>query len=187
MTGMRPSRHSPSERWEKLPVETVSYDDIRGRCECAKFPNCHDVDAQSFLGILRQKTGVKNLDLPSEDVWEYCCSAGGSYIDIKQLDANARFSRYPTVKESHREPAIVGSYKPNALGLYDMQGNIHEWCIDHIGKHEPKEVSIRQFGRNRVVKGGYFDSIPELCHPSITYSQCSSIGNSIIGFRICCY
>lgn len=187
VTGMRPSRHSPSEGWEKLPVETVSYDDIRGRREGAKFPNSHDVDAQSFLGILRQKTGIKNLDLPSEGVWEYCCSAGGSYIDMKQLDANARFSRYPTVKEPHGAPAVVGSYKPNVLGLYDMQGNVNEWCMDHIGKQEPKEVPFRQFGCDRVVKGGHYDSIPELCHPSITYSQCSSFGDSTIGFRICRY
>ena len=71
--------------------------------------------------------------------------------------------------------------------VYDMQGNVNEWCIDHIGKQEPKEVPFGQFGCDRVVKGGHYDSIPELCHPSITYSQCSSFGGSTIGFRICRY
>ncbi len=186
VTGMRPSRYSPVEGWEKLPVENVSYDDIRGRCEGADYPQCTDVDAQSFMGILRQKTGLKALDLPSESVWEYSCSAGGAYIDARQLDKNAIFSRYPT-EPSRTAPAEVGSRQPNALGLYDMQGNVHEWCLDNIGTQAPGAVPSRRFSCKRVVKGGFYDSLPELCNPSITFGECASFGNFVIGFRICCY
>ena len=186
VTGMRPSRYSPVEGWEKLPVENVSYDDIRGRCEGADYPQCTDVDAQSFMGILRQKTGLKALDLPSESVWEYSCSAGGAYIDARQLDKNAIFSRYPT-EASRTAPAEVGSRQPNALGLYDMRGNVHEWCLDNIGTQAPGAVPSRRFGCKRVVKGGFYDSLPELCNPSITFGECASFGNFVIGLRICCY
>lgn len=187
VTGMRPSSHSPSNDWETLPVENVSYDDIRGRHEGACFPSSRSVDAWSFVGILRQKTGLMNLDLPSEDIWEYCCSAGGSFVDLKSLDSNARFCRYPTTRVRYKAPVAVGSYRPNVLGLYDMQGNVQEWCLDRIGKEEPREITLGQFGCNRVVKGGFYDSLAELCHPSIAYGQCSSFGDSTIGFRICCY
>jgi len=187
VTGMKPSRHVLAEGWEKLPVENVSYDDIRGGREGACYPNSRNVDAQSFLGILRQKTGMKDLDLPNENVWEYCCSAGGPYIELTTLDPHARFSHYPTVKEPNLIPVSVGSHKPNALGLYDMQGNVHEWCIDYVGGGDAKPIGPLRLGCNRMVKGGHYEALPGLCHPSIAHVQCSTFCNSAVGFRICRY
>lgn len=117
VTGMRPSRHSPDAGWERLPVESVSYDDVRGRHEGSRYPESRTVDAMSFLGFLREKTGLKDVDLPTEVVWEYCCVAGGAPLDAKGLDGKARFSRYSTVREPNGAPAAVGTCEPNALGL----------------------------------------------------------------------
>ena len=142
------------------PAEKISYNTLRGTVAGASWPTNHDVDATSFIGLLRTKTGLKGLDLPTEAQWEYACRAGtgtglnnGMDITNSTADANlARLGRYKynggclssnrldTGAVVYYEPpftvgvtsgtARVGSYLPNACGLYDMHGNVTEWCLD---------------------------------------------------------
>ena len=187
VTGMRPSRFSVDEGWQKRPVENVTYDDIRGRREGAVYPKTKKVDAMSFIGMLRTRTGMQGIDLPTEDVWEYCCRAGGAGTTLGEIEEYDLISRYPKDKGQNASPLDVGSFKPNKLGIYDMQGNVQEWCLDHIGVDEPREIPFGRFGCIRMVKGGHYDTLPELCHPSLAMGECSSFCESTIGFRICCY
>lgn len=133
VTGSNPSQYKGDMR----PVEQVSYNMIRGSSIGAGWPASSDVDSSSFLGVLRIKTGL-DFDLPTESQWEYACRAGtmsnynnggSSDNDLKQLgrfddntgDGRGGYSGQHTT---------VGSYSPNAWGLYDMHGNVYEWCLD---------------------------------------------------------
>jgi formylglycine-generating enzyme required for sulfatase activity len=92
--------------------------------------------------------------LPTEAEWEYACRAGTktaySFGDsISKADANYDSE---TIKP-------VGNYKPNAFGLYDMHGNVWEWCNDWFGDYNPKDNKDPQgvsSGERRVVRGGSF-------------------------------
>jgi len=171
----------------KFPVEAVSYHDIRGSSAGAGWPGSDAVDADSFMGRLRARTGLV-LDLPTEAQWEYACRAGTTtalysgkslnladprndevraYVGGKRKDywsaAADELGRYwwNGGKKSDAVPetgtAAVGSYLPNAWGLYDMYGNVWEWCLDWLKKDlgtaavtDPVGPST---GRTRVLRG----------------------------------
>ena len=150
---------------DSRPVEKVSYDDIRGSTLGAAWPANRHVDATSFMGKLRLRTGL-TFDLPTEAQWEYTCRAGtGSALNnglnitnkVKsaQLDDIARYGDGISV--------AVGSYRPNAWGFYDMHGNVAEWCLDWYGALSSSPVTdpvgataggLEYQFRYRLVKGG---------------------------------
>lgn len=141
------------------PAEKVRYDDIRGATLGTNWPFSSTVDANSFLGVLRNRTGFDGLDLPTEAQWEYACRAGTTTyyndgntaapyddVSLSHNESNAFINvlgRYRhnggyidgvTAPESDCGPtngtAVVGSYLPNPWGLYDMHGNVWEVCLD---------------------------------------------------------
>ena len=121
----------------KLPVTKVSWE-----------------DCQEFIKKLNAKTDG-GYRLPSEAEWEYACRAGTttaySFGDtITPKDANYDGSKIG-------KPVIVGSYRPNAFGLYDMHGNVFEWCNDWYGTLQNGEVIDPvgpATGDSRVLRGG---------------------------------
>ena len=132
--------HNPSSKNKgaKLPVTDVSWS-----------------DCQEFLKRLNEKSNA-GYRLPTEAEWEYACRAGTttaySFGDrITKNDANFDDS---TIRE-------VGSYKPNAFGLYDMHGNVWEWCEDWYGAYSAGAVTDPKglgWGNRRVLRGGSFVS-----------------------------
>ncbi|RLT20861.1 MAG: hypothetical protein DWI28_00430 [Planctomycetota bacterium] len=130
--------NNPSKiKGAKLPVTEVSW-----------------LDCQEFIKKLNAKTNG-GYRLPTEAEWEYACRAGTntaySYGDsITKNDANVIWGT---------STKMVGSYKPNAFGLYDMHGNVWEWCEDWKADY-PKESVIDPkgpaTGQYRVLRGGSF-------------------------------
>ena len=145
--GTRPSFFTAE--WEMRPVEKVSYTTLRGSTLWPTAPT-----AASFLGTLRGKTGI-DFDLPSEAQWEFAarggngeglwpdgsryrgssvgmpgrCTANGGYP--KSGDANygnTNTNGWTTANGT----AICGSFEPNPFGLYDVAGNVFEWCLDKV-------------------------------------------------------
>ena len=128
----------------KLPVTAVSW-----------------YDCQEFIKKLNAKTDG-GYRLPSESEWEYACRAGTSTAysfgdKITPKDANYDDSEIDSEIDKGK-PVATGSYKPNAFGLYDMHGNVWEWCEDWHGEYpfavtDPKGPAT---GECRVMRGGSF-------------------------------
>ena len=162
-----------------LPKEGISYDDICGTTVGAAWPEQDGVDAESFLGKLRAKTGGARFDLPTEAQWEYACRAGtrtalnsgkpltnpavcANLEEVARCNGNCGyqvgndkegnkigFAGYFFTGDStlvsgfkgYRGTAPVGSYLPNAWGLYDMHGNVWEWCRDWYNGEKAESAS----------------------------------------------
>ena len=156
---------SPSSscgRGDAYPAYYVSYNDIRGSSSGARWPASSAVDASSFLGRLRAKTGLE-FDLPTEAQWEYACRAGTTttyYWGDAMDDAYAWY-----YNNSGRTTHPVGTRTPNTWGLYDMSGNVWEWCRDWYGTlaYGADPVGSAS-GSYRVGRGGSWNS----------YSVCAS-------------
>lgn len=146
------------------PVEGgVAYYNLRG---VETWPGSSDVSDSSFFGKLRTKTG-HSFDLPTEAQWEYACRAGtttalNSGKNLSNVTACSEMNevgRYSGNKGTG-EHAVVGSYLPNSWGLYDMHGNVWEWCLDwlalNLGTDPVTDPKGPTSGYNnlRVVKGG---------------------------------
>ena len=154
--GSNPSFNTNVTYWAARPVEQVSWCKIREsadgvtlRADALTWPASDSVGEGSFMYLLRQRAGLK-FDLPTEAQWEYACRAGtvgawnnGTTIVNAITDANmALLGRYASNTSNGLNPdrncatnmntTLVGSFTPNAWGLYDMHGNVVEYCLDRI-------------------------------------------------------
>jgi formylglycine-generating enzyme required for sulfatase activity len=154
------------------PVERVRYTDIRGNASGVNWPADVNVDGMSFMGAIRARTGLERLDLPTEAQWEYACRAGTTtalnsnknitekkkctnVMDVARCAANA-VTGAPYVAPENGGTAAVGSYPPNVWGLYEMHGNVLEWCLDWYGAYsgDASDPVGMPLGDQRAVRGG---------------------------------
>lgn len=181
VTGSKPGNWDQVNRGDMCPVEQVSYTDIRGESA--------DVDATSFLGKLRAKTGLSELDLPTYAQWEYACRAGTTttYITGDPEDVLAEVGWHSG--NSGRKKHTVGEKAANALGLYDMHGNVGELCLDfswgdHLSGTDPigaRPASV--YGCN--CRGGSAFEDPAFAASSYYGTRCDSTYRSkYAGFRL---
>ena len=165
------------------PVEFVSYDDIRGSSNGAMWPTTNAVDASSFLGKLRKRTGI-DFDLPTEAQWEYTCRAGTTTVFSYGNSANDDYMWYSN--NSSLETHEVGTKKPNPWGFYDMHGNVWEWCLDWdassfwAGENPEGATS----GSQRVARSGCWVNDESCCTSSKRASASASFANQNCGFRL---
>ena len=180
VTGKNPSKIQK----DVYPVEMVSYNDIRGNGKGCRWPLSADVDPESFMGLLRTRTGL-TFDLPTSTQWEYACRAGMSqdflWWGLGGYGRDYAFSRYNS--DGHEHP--VGHLKPNRWGLYDMNGNVTEWCLDWQGGVESGvDFKGDKSGKQRVLRGGSFvDGWSTLSVYCKTARPPSYTGHAL-GFRI---
>lgn len=178
--GTRPSEFK--EDYEKRPVEEVSYDMIRGSNLGAKWPKSDDVDAESFLGVLRRRTGL-DFDLPTETQWEYACSARSESKYSYGSVADGRFMWHHD--NSDGQTHDVGLKLPNKWGLYDMHGNVSEWCLNRNSPlwycTDPRGFSV---GLYRMRRGGDWYAAPEDCETYSRVPKEPSLSCMFTGFRL---
>ncbi|ABG49918.1 serine/threonine protein kinase [Trichodesmium erythraeum IMS101] len=175
--GNNPARFKGANR----PVEKVSWN-----------------DATEFCRKLSRITG-KQYSLPSESQWEYACRARtttpfyfGETITSELVNYNGNYTYADAPKGKYRkETTDVGIFPPNAFGLYDMHGNVYEWCQD-VG-HEnyngaPTDGSAWETGgdsSSRVCRGGSWDYFPRRCRSADRDSYLSGeADNYSVGFRL---
>ena len=162
------------------PVEQVSWD-----------------DAVEFCDRLALKTG-RLYRLPSEAEWEYAARAGtttpfhfGETITTDLANYNGNCFYASESRGTYREQTTdVGSFPPNAFGLYDMHGLVWEWCADswrwnyYLAQSDGR-VWIDDKDRNlRPLRGGAWCYAPVFCRSAFRYSYLSGVRSSIIGFRV---
>jgi formylglycine-generating enzyme required for sulfatase activity len=159
---------NPSKlKGKKLPVSHVSWE-----------------DCQEFIKKLNAST-KGGYRLPNEGEWEYACRAGTSTAysfgdNITPKDANYENSKI-------FKPVAVGSYKPNAFGLYDMHGNVWEWCEDWHGDYPAESVTDPKgpaTGEGRVLRGGAFSYYASTARSSNRLYDSPTVGVYTYGLRL---
>ena len=154
---------------DNLPVENVTWNDV-----------------QEFIEKLNTKTGL-NYRLPTEEEWEYASkggekSKGYGYSGSDNLDEVAW-----NYSNSNNKTHPVGTKKPNELGIYDMTGNVWEWCNDWYESYSsnsqtnPRGASS---GSYRVFRGGSWRSIAKYCRVAIRYHSRPDYSYNFLGFRL---
>ena len=151
------------------------------------FKNCDDCpveqvswnDAQAFIKKLKDKTG-KSYRLPTEAEWEYAARGGAGASSMTKTYAGSVAWYYDNAG-SKTHP--VGGKSPNEPGLYDMSGNVWEWCQDSW-KPYPCDSKSTADSRFRVLRGGSWNSGASLCRTARRSSREPSDRRTYIGFRL---
>ena len=169
VTGCNPS----SLKGARRPVVDVSWEQIRGNPIDLRRTDSESVEPNSFMGRLSARAGFK-VDLPTATQWEYACRAGKSCVtndrkpDRELLDCGRFAENAVADRGGYFLLASVGSYMPNAWGLYDMCGNAWEWCLDRCDAWCEWDTN-KVPGATRVLRGGGWRDSMKLCTP---YSSC---------------
>jgi formylglycine-generating enzyme required for sulfatase activity len=164
-------------------------------------------EAMAFCAKLRERTG-RHYSLPSEAQWEYACRAGtptpfhcGATL-ISEL-ANFGGSPYRSAlnRDYQSQPSPVEQFPANSWGLFDLHGNVCEWCLDdwHSSYHgapedgrawlESQGSSRREYeerGGDRLLRGGSWFFYPTHCCSAYRGRNHPDNRNHMIGFRVCC-
>ena len=175
---------------------------IRGTSIGDGWPKSMDVDADSFLGKLRQKTGHSGFELPTEAQWEYACRAGttsdynngGSSISDLNTLGRYKGNAYDGRGGYSDGRTVVGSYAPNRWGLYDMHGNVFEWCADRCDwvASDGIDLSVsvdpkgRENGAYRVCRGGSATYGADECRSYYRNGDAFQYDGDRFGFRLAC-
>ena len=193
-----------------LPVEQVSWYDAVEFCNAlsaeeglAPYYNVdktqEDPDNTSSSDTLKWLVTVNSAAngyrLPTEAQWEYACRAGttavfntGDNITTDQANYNGNYPYNGNPEGEYRETTTeVGLFEPNAWGLYDMHGNVFEWCWDWYAVYEPEEQtdpSGAVSGAYRVFRGGSWYDSGRLLRSAYRDVTGPSLRGSALGFRL---
>ncbi|MBQ6247608.1 MAG: formylglycine-generating enzyme family protein [Kiritimatiellae bacterium] len=200
---------------ETRPMDNLCYNEIRNdpgtsHASHAAYDWPNDPHPSSFLGLLRAKTGL-DFDLPSEAQWEFAARSGngsGHWNDgsaVLNTDADANLGNLGCYNaNTPGGTAVVGSYAPSAWGLYDMHGNVFEWCLDwyedDISRNggsaniDPSNSTKTLSGATktgewdmlRVFCGGAYGSAAKGCRAAYRGSNPEWFRQPTYGFRVVC-
>ncbi|MBU1567034.1 MAG: SUMF1/EgtB/PvdO family nonheme iron enzyme [Proteobacteria bacterium] len=180
VTGNNPSNFKQGNNY---PVEKVNWN-----------------DAQSFIRLLNGK-GSGKYRLPTEAEWEFAAREGGKRVrfgtgkdtigpDEANFDGSVRYKKTYSRTGNYRAKTVaVGSFQPNSLGLYDMSGNVWEWCGDwfdsgYYGKSPRNNPEGAPSGSYRVNRGGSCSSNPWYVRTAYRLKYLPDYANNFLGFRL---
>ncbi len=177
-----PMVEEPSEsRGDLLPVDSVSYEDVQEFCRRLS------------------KFSKRKYRLPTEAEWEFACRAGTSTPfcfgptlspEVAIYNATQAYGGGPVQSEPRLTAANVGDTgAANMFGLFDMHGNVEEWCQDWYGPYNPKTTDNPQGpekGTERVLRGGGWYSYAWNCRSAARAHSRPDQGSNYTGFRIVC-
>ena len=145
-------------------------------------------DAQAFCEKLSQLTG-RTYKLPTEAQWEYAARGGNKSHGYKYSGSNNLSSVAWYDSNSSSQTHAVKQKQPNELGLYDMSGNVWEWCSDWYGDYtsnSQRNPHGPSSGSYRVLRGGSWHSYAQACRVSYRSSDTPSGSGGDSGFRVVC-
>ncbi len=158
---------NPSEfEDDRRPVENVSWNEV-----------------QKFIKKLSEKEGIQ-YRLPTEAEWEFACRAGTKTEYSWGDEFNGEYAWYRENSGGKTQP--VGQKKSNAWGLYDMTGNVYEWCVDSYGDYSDGQLvdPENSGGTRRIGRGGSWNSSAEGCRSSNRGSNHPFRRFNVLGFRL---
>jgi|GEM_PF-1510204 len=155
----------------QCPVEELTYQEI-----------------QNFLKILSKETGA-NYRLPTEAEWEFAARGGSksqhaSFSGSNNSDAVAHYSK---LLDKKRTAQAVGQNYPNELDLYDMSGNVAEWCSDWFAPYDANQKDNPKgpnSGREHIIRGGGYGDKSDDCTVFVRRSEVPTKALKGVGFRI---
>jgi formylglycine-generating enzyme required for sulfatase activity len=166
---------------DDLPVEQVSWE-----------------DAQKFCDRLSKRSG-RHYQLPSETQWEYACRAAtvtpfsfGETLTIEVANFNGEHTFREEPRGFYRHTTTQGgTFPPNAFGLFDLHGNLWEWCADNWLEDYSSSPRDSSSYRNkeshyRVVRGGSWHEPPGLCRSASRLKVLETEADEFMGFRVVC-
>ena len=178
--GTNPSRNIGS----KLPADNLTW-----------------YQCKEFLKKINQIKSGFQFYLPTEAQWEYCCRAGtqtpfsfGNDIDEKQVNYEWEYpyNREPEIgsskQSSESKLMAVKSLPANQWGLYEMHGNVYEWCHDYHAEYEPGILSNPKGpsgGSKRIIRGGCWMGEAKILRSACRYKE-KPDDSHVSGFRFCC-
>ena len=160
---------SESKKGDDYPVENVSWNDV-----------------QTFIKKLNRKSG-KKYRLPTEAEWEYAARSGGKNEKYAGGGSVNLLAWYKDNSGEHTHK--VGTKAPNGLGIYDMSGNVWEWCRDLYSEnayrqHQLKNPVYMKGGSGRVRRGGSWFSGARYCRSANRYFVSPGYRDDALGFRL---
>lgn len=154
---------------DNLPVESVSWN-----------------DCQKFISKLNSMTG-QNFRLPTEAEWEFAARGGNNSKHFQYSGSNKLGDVAWYAGNSRKKTHAVATKLPNELGLYDMSGNVWEWCSDRDGNYSSSSQTNPigpSSGSSRVFRGGSWGSDAGFCRSSMRYSGPPVFNYYLLGLRL---
>jgi len=195
----------------KFPVTQAQYEAVMGENPATEYDDKFVApdkpvgvswdQAVAFCEAVSKLTEGYTMRLPSEAEWEYACRAGtetafyfGDRITADQANFNGNYSYNGAPKGQYREvTTAVGQFPCNAWGLYDMHGNVWEWCLDHwhdnyINAPEDGSAWVEQntSATREVARGGSWIDSPWVCRSAFRRWFTRDFRDDYLGFRVCC-
>jgi formylglycine-generating enzyme required for sulfatase activity len=184
------SQSGPNSAWltgldtRRFPVEQASWEDAMEFC-------------RELSALSAEQSAGRVYRLPTEAEWEFACRAGtttpfhfGSQLNGCEANCNGDYPYGTTTKGAYlKRPTTVGSYGPNGFGLYDMHGNVWEWCSDwydtgYYANSPIDDPTGPASGLNRVIRGGCWCGMAEHCRSARRDGDPPSIRDEILGCRV---
>ncbi|MBR4329058.1 MAG: formylglycine-generating enzyme family protein [Candidatus Riflebacteria bacterium] len=164
------------------PIDSVTYNEAKAFCD------------KLNLKYLNQLPQGYKFDLPTESQWEYACRAGTKTALNNGKNLTTTKGSCPNLDEvawyeenSNKTTHSVGQKKPNAWGIYDMHGNVLEWCRDWYGEY-PYSAVTDPIGKKsyfaRVIRGGGFAFSANYCRSARRGQEDDDRGFYMLGFRV---
>lgn len=170
----------------RFPVESVSWQEAVEFCR--------------RLSLREKETGGQEYRLPTEAEWEYACRAGtttafyfGNSLSSKEANFDGNHPYGGAEKGPDRRcSTVLGSFRPNPFGLYDMHGNVKEWCSDwydegYYGtspRRDPQGPDEPDYLYSRVLRGGSWYNNGRYCRAAFRYREDLGFHGSSFGFRV---
>jgi formylglycine-generating enzyme required for sulfatase activity len=186
-----PSYYNTNYADLSLPVETVIWNDATNYC-------AQLTQRETTAGRLPAGWAYR---LPTEAEWEYACRAGtitpfyyGNQLLSGMANFDGQYEYYSTTPMTSDSAGIflnhtteVGDYEPNGWGLFDMAGNVDEWCQDWYGSYptgSATEPTGPSTGSARVLRGGSYFNFGQYCRSAQRFSSLPASSYADVGFRI---
>lgn len=176
--------------WKKV-LNTIPSDNYKGAGTSDKYPveNVSWNDCQRFIAKLNEMT-QKHFSMPTEAQWEFAAKGGKKSQSYKYSGGDAMKVVGWCSDDNKKETTETGKRRPNELGLYDMSGNVREWCVDVYADYDttlqvdPAGPATALASSERVARGGSFDDPAFYCRNSFRAKSLPTSKLKYVGLRL---